>query len=104
MVLLQLRRAHGPANFFRYIDKRPDAISLFKVWARKEAVELLRDFNYQDDRRVESACLVLEESFQLSENQAKVNKIQEAAKFLGDDRERAFEAKVRRYRARPRLG
>jgi hypothetical protein len=98
MVLLQLRRTHGPANFFRFIDKKPDAIALFRSWARVEAVELLRDFNYQDDRRTDSACLVLEEGRLLGDKQERMGKIKEAAAFLGDDRDRVFEAKVRSRR------
>lgn len=64
-VLLQLKKQHSPANFFRFIDNKPDAIALFKIYAKDNARELLRDFNYQDDRRTDSAHLVLEEAKQI---------------------------------------
>lgn len=63
MVLLHLHKSHGPANFFRFIDNKPEAISLFQLWAKDNAAELLRDFNYQDDRRTDSALLVLAEAY-----------------------------------------
>lgn len=62
-MLLHLRRVHGPAQFFRYIDNKPEAIALFQIWAREHATELLRDFNYQDDRRTDSALLVMSEAY-----------------------------------------
>lgn len=92
-VLLHLRKSHSPSQFFKFIDNKPDAIALFRLWAKGEQRELLRDYYYQDDRRVESASLVLEEAQGLEEVD-KMAKIKQAGKFYSEDRERAFESKV----------
>lgn len=64
-VLLHLKRVHSLGDFFRFVDKKPDAVALLQVYAKENDVELLRDFYYQDDRRKESACLALKESIGL---------------------------------------
>lgn len=61
-VLLSLHSTHSLGNFFRLIDNKPDAAALLQVYAKENDVELLRDFYYQDDRRVESGILALKES------------------------------------------
>jgi hypothetical protein len=55
---------------------------------------MLRDFYYSDDRRVESATLLLEEAAGMADQSAKITAIKAAQKFFSDDRDRAFEAKV----------
>lgn len=92
-VLLHLRKSHSPSSFFKFIDNKPDAISLFRIWAKGEQRELLRDYYYQDDRRTESAALVLEEAKGLEESE-RMSKIKQAGKFYSEDRERVFESKV----------
>lgn len=61
-VLLSLHSTHSLGNFFRLIDNKPDAAALLQVYAKENDVELLRDFYYQDDRRIESGVLALKES------------------------------------------
>jgi hypothetical protein len=56
---------------------------------------MLRDFYYSDDRRVESAVLCLEEARKMNDVNARIESVKAAQKFLNDDRESAFEAKVR---------
>lgn len=55
---------------------------------------MLRDFYYSDDRRVESAVLCLEEAKKMSDVNARIESVKAAQKFLTDDRDSAFEAKV----------
>jgi len=55
---------------------------------------MLRDFYYSDDRRVESATLLLEEAAGMTDQNAKVTAIKAAQKFFSEDKDRAFEAKV----------
>ena len=64
-VLGHLKRTHSLGNFFRFVDNKPDAAALLAVAARRDDLELLRDFYYQDDRRTESACLALEEALRI---------------------------------------
>lgn len=123
---MQLRRSHALGDFFRLIDRKPDAAALLQVYARENDVEMLRDFYYQDDRRRQTACLALEESLsqvvsrqtspRLVESKGsdtrslipesnnsyphqdfgdKVAKVRQAAKAFGEDKDCAFESKVR---------
>lgn len=64
-VLIQLRRTHALGDFFRFVDRKPEAAALLRVWAKDNDVEMLRDFYYQDDRWKETACLELEESLSI---------------------------------------
>jgi hypothetical protein len=50
-------------EFFRLINNKPLACNLLQVYCKEQDRELLKDFYYQDDRRIESANLSLEESF-----------------------------------------
>lgn len=55
---------------------------------------MLKDFYYSDDRRVESATLLLEEAANMTDQNAKITAIKAAQKFFSEDKDRAFEAKV----------
>lgn len=65
-VLLHLHNRLPLGNFFRLIEdggeKLASANKLLQVYAREQDREMLRDFYYSDDRRVESAVLSLEEA------------------------------------------
>lgn len=65
-VLLHLYKRLPLGSFFKLIeDGGPTlapAAKLLQVYAREQNREMLRDFYYSDDRRVESAVLSLEEA------------------------------------------
>ena len=65
-VLLDLHKRLQLGDFFRLIEdggpKLAPASKLLQVYAREQNRDMLRDFYYSDDRRVESAVLSLEES------------------------------------------
>jgi len=61
-VLLNLKKKHPLANFFRIINNRPVASSLIESSAREQDRELLKDMYYQDDRRADGALVILRES------------------------------------------
>jgi hypothetical protein len=65
-VLLHLRKRLPLGTFFRLIEdggaRLALASRLLQVYAREQNREMLRDFYYSDDRRVESAVLALEEA------------------------------------------
>ena len=65
-VLLHLQRSLSLGSFFRLIEDGGKALApaarLLQVYAREQNREMLRDFYYSDDRRVESAVLCLEEA------------------------------------------
>jgi hypothetical protein len=65
-VLLQLYNRLPLGAFFRLIEDGGSSLApasrLLQVYAREQNPEMLRDFYYSDDRRVESAVLSLEEA------------------------------------------
>ncbi|KAI0035807.1 vacuolar assembling/sorting protein VPS16 [Vararia minispora EC-137] len=97
-VLLQLYTRHPLGTFFRLIEDGGShlapASKLLQVYAREQNREMLRDFFYSDDRRVESAVLSLDEANGLQHPEAKISAIKSAQKFFSEDKERAFEAKM----------
>lgn len=103
-------------SFFRLIEdggeKLAPAIKLLQVYAREQDREMLRDFYYSDDRRVESAVLALDEASKATvivfvftslcglihhqDQAAKLASVKTAHKFFSEDKDSNFEAKVRR--------
>lgn len=102
-------------DFFRLIEDGGTTLvpasHLLQVYAREQNPEMLRDFYYSDDRRVESAVLSLDEAsrtsvsailcFLLTDNQfcvkdpsAKMASVKAAQKFFSEDKDSVFEAKV----------
>lgn len=88
------------------------------MYAREQNRDMLRDFYYSDDRRVESAVLCLEDAASSSvrrlslvcvrlltdglsfqESAAKSTSVKAAQKFFSEDKDRSFEAKVNAVRA-----
>ena len=64
MVIFHLKRKLPLGEFFRMINNKPLACSLLEVYCKEQDKELLKDFYYQDDRRVESANVILLEGFE----------------------------------------
>ncbi|KAH9833258.1 vacuolar protein sorting-associated protein 16 [Rhodofomes roseus] len=97
-VLLYLQRRLPLGSFFRLIEeggsKLAPASRLLQVYAREQNREMLRDFYYSDDRRVESAVLCLEEAAAMQDPNSKVSSVKAAQKFFSEDKERGFEAKM----------
>jgi vacuolar protein sorting-associated protein 16 len=65
-VLLHLHKRLPLGTFFRLIEdggpRLALASKLLQVYAREQNREMLRDFYYSDDRRLDSAVLALEEA------------------------------------------
>lgn len=65
-VLLHLQKSLSLGSFFRLLEDGGPALApaarLLQVYAREQDREMLRDFYYSDDRRVDSAVLCLEEA------------------------------------------
>ncbi|QRV75846.1 vacuolar protein sorting-associated protein 16 [Ceratobasidium sp. AG-Ba] len=98
LVLLQLKKKSSLGDFFRLLEEGgPEfgpAVRLLEVYAREQDRELLRDFYYQDDKRVSSALLALEDARDAQVVDNKIESARAAAKFLSEDRERSWEAKT----------
>lgn len=133
-VLWDIRATHSLADFLALIERKEEAISIIRAWAKNNVVrpsshqisphdhtrppvvklgsdwELFRDFCYQDDRRTESACLALEESYlprcKLNSNPIslpedwdsffiqKLGKMKTGMGYFSEDSERVFEQKM----------
>lgn len=97
-VLLHLHKRLPLGDFFRLIEtggpKLRSASKLLEVYAREQNRDMLRDFYYSDDRRVESAVLSLGEAARMTNPDAKVTAVKAAQKFFFEDKDRAFEAKM----------
>lgn len=97
-VLLHLHKRLPLGSFFRLIEDGGPRLALasrlLQVYAREQDKEMLRDFYYSDDRRVESAVLSLEEAAQMSDPNAKITAVKAAQKFFSEDKDRSFEAKM----------
>jgi len=69
-VLLHLHKRLPLGSFFRLLEDGGKLLTpagkLLEVYAREQNRELLRDFCYSDDRRVESAVLSLDEATRAS--------------------------------------
>jgi vacuolar protein sorting-associated protein 16 len=69
-VLLHLHNHLTLGTFFRLIEDGGDRLALasklLQVYAREQNRDMLRDFYYSDDRRVESAVLALDEASKMS--------------------------------------
>ncbi|KAH8829053.1 vacuolar assembling/sorting protein VPS16 [Flagelloscypha sp. PMI_526] len=97
-VLLHLQKRLALGSFFKLIEdggpKLLPARRLLEVYAREQNREMLRDFYYSDDRRVESAVLCLDEAATFKDPHAVTTAVKNARKFFSEDKDRAFEAKM----------
>lgn len=97
-VLLHLHKRLSLGNFFRLLEdggeRLAPATRLLQAYAREQNREMLRDFYYSDDRRVEIATLLLEDAAGMADQNAKITAIKAAQKSFSDDKDHAFEAKV----------
>ncbi|EPQ52133.1 vacuolar assembling/sorting protein VPS16 [Gloeophyllum trabeum ATCC 11539] len=97
-VLLHLQKSMSLGSFFRLLEDGGEQLApatrLLQVYAREQNRDMLRDFYYSDDRRVESAVLLLEEASNMTDPTAKINTVKAAQKFFSEDKERGFEAKM----------
>ncbi len=97
-VLLHLRQQLAPGDLFALIDDKSSvmrpALKLLQVYGREADRDLLRNYYYQDDRRLDSAGLDIEEANACESASERLVKLQSAAKYLSEDKERSFETKV----------
>jgi hypothetical protein len=97
-VLLHLHKRLPLGSFFRLIEDGGSQLTLasklLQVYAREQNKDMLRDFYYSDDRRVESAVLSLEEASEMKDQTSKITSVKAAQKFFSEDKDRSFEAKM----------
>ncbi|KAI9024081.1 Vps16, C-terminal region-domain-containing protein [Hyaloraphidium curvatum] len=92
--LLAIRRELPTAEFFRLLRNKPAAGRLFEVYCRQKDVQLLKDFYYQDDRRIDGARLVVEEYLLAKDPSEKIAKLRTIQKLYSEDKDSALEAKA----------
>ncbi|OAD74766.1 hypothetical protein PHYBLDRAFT_124139 [Phycomyces blakesleeanus NRRL 1555(-)] len=93
LVIFHLKRKLPLGEFFRAINNKPLACNLLEVYCKEQDKELLKDFYYQDDRRIESANVILSEGFDMDVATERISKLKVAGKTYHEDREHVFEAK-----------
>ncbi|OAJ45213.1 hypothetical protein BDEG_28371 [Batrachochytrium dendrobatidis JEL423] len=95
LVVLHMKRKLPLADFFRIISTKPLACNLLELYAREQDPQLLYDFYYQDDRRVSSANLILDESCadKARDIPSRLLKLKKAIKLYGEEKESIFETK-----------
>jgi hypothetical protein len=90
-VLMQLKKKLPLAGFFRAINTRPAATALVESSASLEDDNaLLKDFYYQDDRRMDGANVFVRESLNQPDARTASDKLALAAKLLSDSKEATF--------------
>lgn len=95
-VILYLKRKHQLGEFFRIINNKPLACHLLESYCKQQDPELLKDFYYQDDRRVDSANLSLIESYQQKDLTERTKNLKNSLRLYQEDKEHPFETKVRK--------
>ncbi|ORX59517.1 hypothetical protein DM01DRAFT_1361698 [Hesseltinella vesiculosa] len=94
LVIFHLKRKLPLGEFFRMINNKPLACSLLEVYCKEQDQELLKDFYYQDDRRLDSANMIAAEGFHLEDVSERISKLKIANKTYQDDKNSVFEAKA----------
>ncbi|KAJ3318675.1 hypothetical protein HDU76_000757 [Blyttiomyces sp. JEL0837] len=109
-VILHIKRKLALGDFFRLLQGKPLALNLVESYAKQQDLQLLKDYYFQDDRKTDSANVVLLENYEQSVGisfdfywvqrltvgyfqhfQARISKLRETAKFYKEDKDRAFE-------------
>ena len=86
-VLLHLKKKLPLASFFRTINTRPIAAALVETSALAQDTELLKDFYYQDDRRLDGSNLLFSEALIQAQLQTKIDKLRLASRLLSDTKD-----------------
>ncbi|ORY86132.1 vacuolar protein sorting-associated protein [Protomyces lactucae-debilis] len=93
-VVFRMKAKHPLAVFFRMINNKPAAVAVLIEYAKRHDTQLLKDFYYQDDRKVEAALSVLAESVEETERQQQYNKARLAMKMLESAKEHGLEQRL----------
>jgi hypothetical protein len=92
--LFHMKRKLSPPEFFRIVNSKPLACSLLEVYAKQQDLNLLRDFYYQDDRRVASANLILRSSYNDPNAENRVVEMKAAFRIYNEQKLTQNEAKT----------
>ena len=97
--MLYLRSRLSLGDFFRVLESGgslyESANKLLIVYAKSNDRDMVRDYYFQDDRKLESARLELEEIKSTKTKEELIEKVKSAQTLFADDKKRSFEAKVR---------
>jgi hypothetical protein len=93
-VLASLRNKLPLASFFRALNTRPLSTALVEANAWEQERSMLKDLYYQDDRRLDSANLLLSEALDAQDATIRIDKLKSASKLLSDSRDNTFTLKA----------
>ncbi|KAJ9085131.1 Vacuolar protein sorting-associated protein 16, variant 2 [Entomophthora muscae] len=94
LVILQAKQKLSLGDFFRLINPRPMACSLLEAFCHQQDKQLLKDFYYQDDRRLALGLLAIRETYSAKDPDSFKNKWEEAQKNFVGIRDKANESKL----------
>ncbi|KAJ3129946.1 hypothetical protein HK098_007212 [Nowakowskiella sp. JEL0407] len=94
LVMLHMKGKLPTADFFRIVNGKPLACSLLETYSKQQDLKLLKDFYYQDDRRGDSANIMVVEAYRKDDLSARVNQLRVSQKLYQEDKDYAFEAKA----------
>ncbi len=94
LTLFHMKRKLSPPEFFRIVNSKPLACSLLEVYAKQQDLSLLRDFYYQDDRRVATANLILRSSYKEADIDSRIGEFKAAFKIFNEQKATSSEAKT----------
>lgn len=99
-VIFHIKEKQSLALFFRMINDKPAAVATLIDYARVHDSQLLRDFYYQDDRKLEGADLVHREAVSETDRSQQYTKIKIAGRMISDVKDLSFDAKMLEDNAR----
>lgn len=99
-VVFHVKDRQPLAVFFRMIDGKAAAIDTLIRYATENDLQLLKDFYYQDDRKLEGADLVLKESQKETDRSQQYTKAKFATRMISDVKELQVEHKALEDNAR----
>ncbi|KAG0177300.1 hypothetical protein DFQ28_006131 [Apophysomyces sp. BC1034] len=94
LVIFHLKRKLPLGEFFRTINNKPLACNLLEVYCKEQDRELLKNFYYQDDRKLDTANIMLSEAFDQEDISERISKLKIVSKLYQEDRTHTFEAKA----------
>eukprot|EP01118_Nematostelium_gracile_P020450 TRINITY_DN9916_c0_g1_i1.p1 TRINITY_DN9916_c0_g1~~TRINITY_DN9916_c0_g1_i1.p1 ORF type:complete len:794 (-),score=201.81 TRINITY_DN9916_c0_g1_i1:37-2124(-) len=93
LVILHIRRALPPADFFRLIRARPVALDLLISYSRQQDLKLLKDLYFQFEQPQETAHIQLLDAYQQSNIDHRIGALEEALHLFKEAKD-TFDAKA----------
>ncbi|KAJ3208091.1 hypothetical protein HK099_000133, partial [Clydaea vesicula] len=94
LVLLHVKRKLPIADLFLILNGNPLATNLLISYCKQMDPLLLKNFYYQEDKKGESAKIIVKDNASILDVNEKITQLKMAYKLFNDDRDYIFEAKA----------